>query len=42
MLIAEHRIDAPPPVVPYVYALETAMDELAIKLNMDPSNSAGQ
>ena len=25
-----------PPVVPYVYALEAAMDELAIKLNMDP------
>jgi xanthine dehydrogenase YagR molybdenum-binding subunit len=25
-----------PPVVPYVYALETAMDELAIKLKMDP------
>lgn len=25
-----------PPVVPYVYALESAMDEMAIKLNMDP------
>jgi len=25
-----------PPVVPYIYALESAMDELAIKLNMDP------
>jgi xanthine dehydrogenase YagR molybdenum-binding subunit len=25
-----------PPVVPYIYALETAMDELAIKLNLDP------
>jgi xanthine dehydrogenase YagR molybdenum-binding subunit len=25
-----------PPVVPYIYALESAMDELAIKLNKDP------
>ncbi|HKA76014.1 MAG TPA: xanthine dehydrogenase family protein molybdopterin-binding subunit [Pseudolabrys sp.] len=25
-----------PPVVPYIYALESAMDELAIKLEMDP------
>jgi xanthine dehydrogenase YagR molybdenum-binding subunit len=25
-----------PPVVPYVYALESAMDEMAIKLDMDP------
>jgi xanthine dehydrogenase YagR molybdenum-binding subunit len=25
-----------PPVVPYIYALESAMDELAIKLGMDP------
>src|SRR5690348_14838512 len=25
-----------PPVVPYIYALESAMDELAWKLNMDP------
>lgn len=25
-----------PPVVPYVYALESAMDELAVELNMDP------
>jgi xanthine dehydrogenase YagR molybdenum-binding subunit len=25
-----------PPVVPYIYALESAMDELAIKLAMDP------
>jgi xanthine dehydrogenase YagR molybdenum-binding subunit len=25
-----------PPVVPYVYALESAMDEMAIKLNIDP------
>jgi xanthine dehydrogenase YagR molybdenum-binding subunit len=25
-----------PPVVPYIYALESAMDELAIALNMDP------
>lgn len=25
-----------PPEVPYVYALETAMDELAVALNMDP------
>jgi len=25
-----------PPMVPYMYALETAMDELAIKLKMDP------
>src|SRR5258708_15649072 len=25
-----------PPVVPYIYALEGAMDELAIKLNLDP------
>jgi xanthine dehydrogenase YagR molybdenum-binding subunit len=25
-----------PPVVPYIYALETAMDELAVKLKMDP------
>jgi xanthine dehydrogenase YagR molybdenum-binding subunit len=25
-----------PPVVPYVYALENAMDEMAIKLGMDP------
>jgi xanthine dehydrogenase YagR molybdenum-binding subunit len=25
-----------PPVVPYVYALESAMDELAVKLNIDP------
>ncbi|MGH6682681.1 MAG: xanthine dehydrogenase family protein molybdopterin-binding subunit, partial [Pseudolabrys sp.] len=25
-----------PPVVPYIYALESALDELAIKLNMDP------
>lgn len=25
-----------PPVVPYVYALESALDELAIKLDMDP------
>jgi xanthine dehydrogenase YagR molybdenum-binding subunit len=25
-----------PPVVPYVYALEAALDELAVKLDMDP------
>ena len=25
-----------PPVVPYIYALESAMDEMAIKLRMDP------
>ena len=25
-----------PPVVPYIYALESAMDELAVKLRMDP------
>src|ERR1700704_570201 len=25
-----------PPVVPYIYALESAMDELAVKLNTDP------
>ena len=25
-----------PPVVPYIYALESAMDELAVKLEMDP------
>jgi xanthine dehydrogenase YagR molybdenum-binding subunit len=25
-----------PPVVPYIYALESAMDELAAKLNIDP------
>jgi xanthine dehydrogenase YagR molybdenum-binding subunit len=25
-----------PPVVPYIYALETAMDELALKLGIDP------
>jgi xanthine dehydrogenase YagR molybdenum-binding subunit len=25
-----------PPVVPYIYALESAMDELAIKLDIDP------
>jgi xanthine dehydrogenase YagR molybdenum-binding subunit len=25
-----------PPVVPYIYALESAMDEFAIKLNLDP------
>ena len=25
-----------PPVVPYIFALESAMDELAIKLDMDP------
>jgi xanthine dehydrogenase YagR molybdenum-binding subunit len=25
-----------PPVVPYIYALESAMDEMAIKLNIDP------
>ncbi len=25
-----------PPEVPYMYALESAMDELAVKLNMDP------
>jgi xanthine dehydrogenase YagR molybdenum-binding subunit len=25
-----------PPMVPYIYALETAMDELAIKLGVDP------
>jgi xanthine dehydrogenase YagR molybdenum-binding subunit len=25
-----------PPMVPYMYALETAMDELAVKLEMDP------
>ena len=25
-----------PPEVPYVYALESAMDELAVKLGMDP------
>jgi xanthine dehydrogenase YagR molybdenum-binding subunit len=25
-----------PPVVPYIYALESAIDELAIQLNMDP------
>jgi xanthine dehydrogenase YagR molybdenum-binding subunit len=25
-----------PPVVPYIYALESAMDEMAIKLGMDP------
>src|SRR5207244_9697607 len=25
-----------PPVVPYIYALESAMDELAVKLGVDP------
>ena len=25
-----------PPVVPYIFALESAMDELAVKLDMDP------
>jgi xanthine dehydrogenase YagR molybdenum-binding subunit len=25
-----------PPVVPYIYALESAMDEMAVKLGMDP------
>jgi CO/xanthine dehydrogenase Mo-binding subunit len=25
-----------PPVVPYIYALESAMDEMAIKLDIDP------
>ena len=25
-----------PPVVPYIYALESAMDELAVKLGIDP------
>ena len=25
-----------PPVVPYIFALESAIDELAIKLDMDP------
>jgi xanthine dehydrogenase YagR molybdenum-binding subunit len=25
-----------PPVMPYVYALESAMDEMALKLNLDP------
>jgi xanthine dehydrogenase YagR molybdenum-binding subunit len=25
-----------PPVVPYIYAIESAMDELAVKLDMDP------
>ena len=25
-----------PPVVPYIYALESAMDEMAVKLNIDP------
>ena len=25
-----------PPVVPYIYALESAMDEMALKLDMDP------
>lgn len=25
-----------PPVVPYIYALESAMDELAVKLDLDP------
>ena len=25
-----------PPVVPYIYALESAIDELAVKLDMDP------
>ena len=25
-----------PPEVPYIYALESAMDELAVKLGMDP------
>src|SRR5258708_13328517 len=25
-----------PPMIPYMYALETAMDELAVKLGMDP------
>ena len=25
-----------PPVVPYIYALESAIDELAVKLGMDP------
>src|SRR5712672_2494489 len=25
-----------PPVVPYIYALESALDELAVKLDMDP------
>jgi xanthine dehydrogenase YagR molybdenum-binding subunit len=25
-----------PPVVPYIYGLESAMDELAVKLNLDP------
>ncbi len=25
-----------PPVVPYIYALESAMDEMALKLEMDP------
>src|ERR1700685_1818268 len=27
-----------PPVVPYVYALESAMDEMAIRLGMDPAD----
>jgi xanthine dehydrogenase YagR molybdenum-binding subunit len=30
-----------PPVVPYIYALESAIDELAIKLNMDPIKLRG-
>ena len=25
-----------PPVVPYIYALESAIDELAVKLGIDP------
>jgi xanthine dehydrogenase YagR molybdenum-binding subunit len=25
-----------PPVVPYIYALESAIDELAVKLAIDP------
>ena len=25
-----------PPVVPYIYALESAMDELAVELDIDP------
>ena len=29
-----------PPVVPYIYALESAMDELAVKLAWTRSNSA--
>jgi CO/xanthine dehydrogenase Mo-binding subunit len=31
-----------PPMVPYMYALETAMDELAVKLGMDPDRATAR